>query len=213
MTRLIIFDFDGTLGDTRATIVYTMQATMRRLGLPVAGEAEIAATIGLPLEEGFAQLIPSFSPEDCLHCAAVYRAIFDERCKATAPELFPHVKETLDILHRRGHVMTVASSRLSRTLLAFLKDMGIAPYFSYVIGADNVPKAKPDPEPVLQTLCTLGFSASEATVVGDMPVDILMGRRAGARTCGVTYGNASRVDLEAAGADVILDDFADMVKL
>ena len=53
MIRLIIFDFDGTLGDTRATIIATMQDTLREKGLPEPSEQEIGATIGVPLEEGF----------------------------------------------------------------------------------------------------------------------------------------------------------------
>ena len=53
--RLVVFDFDGTLGDTRRNIVLTMQDTLRRLGLPLAGEEECAATIGLPLPECFRQ--------------------------------------------------------------------------------------------------------------------------------------------------------------
>ena len=59
MIKLIVFDFDGTLGDTRANIVNTMRDTMLRLSLPVAEEETIAATIGLPLEKGFARLYPS----------------------------------------------------------------------------------------------------------------------------------------------------------
>ena len=83
--------------------------------------------------------------------------------------------------------------------------MDIAPYVSYVLGADNVTHAKPHPEPVLKTMAEMGFGAGETLVVGDMPVDILMGKGAGARTCAVTYGNATREELEAAGADVIID--------
>ncbi|MBQ6283172.1 MAG: HAD hydrolase-like protein, partial [Bacteroidales bacterium] len=55
MIRLIILDFDGTLGDTRANIVLTMRQTLEKTGYPVASEESIAATIGLPLEEGFRQ--------------------------------------------------------------------------------------------------------------------------------------------------------------
>ena len=62
-------------------------------------------------------------------------------------------------------------------------------------------------------MADLGFQADETLVVGDMPVDIAMGRGAGARTCGVTYGNASRADLAAAGADFIIDDFSQLLTL
>ena len=84
-------------------------------------------------------------------------------------------------------------------------------FFTFVIGAEDVLKAKPDPEPVLTTLAKMGTDAERALVVGDMAVDILMGSRAGVRTCGVTYGNGSREDLLAAGADFLIDDFRELV--
>ena len=211
--KLIIFDFDGTLGDTRGNIVTTMRQTLKQLGYPEASEDAIAATIGIPLEAGFDQLLPGLSPTEAETCAATYRDIFEKNRKIMIPNLFPHVKETLVTLYERGYVLTVASSRLSASLKGFLHDMGIAPYISYVLGADSVDKAKPDPEPVLKTLREMGYSATDALVVGDMPVDILMGSRAGARTCAVTYGNASRSSLAAAGATYIIDDFAELLTL
>lgn len=211
--KLIIFDFDGTLGDTRGNIVTTMRQTLKQLGYPEASEDAIAATIGVPLEAGFDQLLPGLTPEAATTCAATYRAIFEKNRKIMIPQLFPHVKETLVTLHQRGYVLTVASSRLSASLKGFLQDMGIAPLISYVLGADSVDKAKPDPEPVLKTLREMGYSAQDTLVVGDMPVDILMGSRAGALTCAVTYGNASRSALAAAGATYIIDDFAELLTL
>ena len=210
MIRLLIFDFDGTLGDTRASIVLTMSTTLARLGYPAAGEEEIAATIGVPLEEGFAQLLPTLSAEETRECARTYRAIFEENRKKLIPQLFPQVKETLADLKGKGYVLTVASSRKDQSLKGFLHDMGVAEYFSYVIGADSVTHAKPNPEPVLKTLSDLGYRPEDALVVGDMPVDILMGKGAGAATCGVTYGNSSREALAAAGADFIIDEFSQL---
>lgn len=207
MTRILIFDFDGTLADTHELIIQTNQEAMRRMGFPVLEDQVISRTIGLPLEEGILTMFPQLAKEDLPAWVKTYRAIFDELKTRIIPGLFPHVKETLEALHARGYVLTVASSRLSLSLNDFLRDMGIAPFFSYVLGADNVSAAKPDPEPVLKTLRDLHFRADEALVVGDMPVDILMGKRAGAFTCGVTYGNSDREALKKAGANHVLDDF------
>lgn len=212
MIRLIIFDFDGTLGDTRANIVMTMQGTMLATDLPIRDEAAIAATIGLPLEEGFRQLYPQLSEEETIHCSAVYRKLFELNRVKLVPKLFPGVKETLAALKRKGLVLTVASSRSAKSLNGFLNDMGIAGYISYVLGADQVERAKPDPEPVLKTLRHMKMAASEALVVGDMPVDILMGRRAGARTCAVTWGNAERETLAMAAPDYIIDDITTLLQ-
>lgn len=210
MIRIIILDFDGTLGDTRANIVLTMTQTLERLGYPVPDEEVMAATIGVPLEAGFVQMFPDISRDDAALCARTYREIFEQNRKSLAPKLFPRVKETLTLLKNQGYILTVASSRSFKSLNIFLRDMGIAEDITYVLGADTVTHAKPHPEPVLKTLADLGYSADEALVVGDMPVDIQMGRGAGAHTCAVTYGNASREDLVATGPDFIIDEFSEL---
>lgn len=208
--KLIIFDFDGTLGDTRHNIITTMRQTMEELGLSVADEASCAATIGLPLEACFRQIYPHLADRVIQSCVDTYRYIFDINKKKLVPQLFPHVAETLQWLHGQGYTLTVASSRSSASLVEFLKDMSINGYISYVLGADDVEHAKPHPEPVLKTLATLGVDAGDTLVVGDMPVDIMMGSGAGAATCGVTYGNASREQLEEAHADYIIDDMEEL---
>ena len=213
MIRLIILDFDGTLGDTRGNILLTMTQTLAQLGYPPQEEETMAATIGVPLEKGFEQMLPGIGPDEVALCAKTYRDIFQKNRKQMVPQLFPHVKETLAALQEAGYVLTIASSRSYGSLKEFLSEMGIEPYISYVLGANSVTHAKPHPEPVLKTMEDLGYKADETLVVGDMPVDILMGKGAGAHTCGVTYGNASRDDLAAAGADRIIDDFSQMLTL
>lgn len=206
--KLIIFDFDGTLADTHELIVRTNQEAMKAMGYPVRDEEAIRKTIGLPLVAGIKTLYPDVPEQAIPEWCATYRRIFDVLKTRYVPVLFPGVKETLEWLKGEGYVLSVASSRQSASLNAFLKDLGVDACFRYVIGADNVSRAKPDPEPVLQTLRDLHFQAGETLVVGDMPVDILMGARAGAGTVGVTYGNSSRSELLEAGADHVLDRFS-----
>ena len=211
--RLVIFDFDGTLGDTRRNIVQTMQQTMEAMHLPVADEAACASTIGLPLEECFRMICHDLPDAKILECTSAYRRIFELNKQKMPPALFPHVKETLQHLHHQDYALTVASSRSSASLKDFMHDMGISQYISYIVGADNVTHAKPHPEPVLKTLDALDVPARETLVVGDMPVDIMMGGSAGTRTCAVTYGNATRQQLVAAGADFVIDDLAELLQL
>ena len=72
---------------------------------------------------------------------------------------------------------------------------------------------KPDPEPVLKTLRELGYDASEAFVVGDMPVDVAMAHGAGVRAIAVTFGNATREELVESNADYIIDDFTKILEI
>ena len=212
-TKLVIFDFDGTLGDTRRNIVRTMQMTIEELHLPNRSEEECAATIGLPLVGCFETMFPDLQKEEVQTCADTYRRIFAENLQTLKPQLFPGVKETLTQLSEQGYTLTIASSRSHASLVELTNDMGIADCISYLIGADDVEKAKPAPEPVLNTLDALRFEASQALVVGDMAVDILMGANAGAKTCGVTWGNGARKELEQAGADYIINSIEELMEV
>jgi phosphoglycolate phosphatase len=211
--RLIIFDFDGTLGDTRRNIVTTMQMTIKELQLPERTESECAATIGLPLARCFRALFPDIQEELIPRCAETYRRIFNENLQKITPEAFPSVVKTLKILKEQGFTLTIASSRSRNSLTELTHNMGIADYISYLIGADDVKEAKPKPEPVLRTLATMQFEANETLVVGDMAVDILMGANAGAKTCGVTWGNGTKEKLQEAGADFIIDNMQELIEI
>ena len=208
--QLIILDFDGTLADTRDNIVRTLQASMHQLGLPVADEAACASTIGLKLDDACRHLYPDGPADLADRFVETYREIFFRNKESLVPAPFPHVLPTLRQLRQRGVVLTIASSRGTGSLHAFIDAMGLRDCISYVLGADSVEHTKPHPEPVLRTLRETGIDAAHTLVVGDMPVDILMGRNAGVQTCGVTYGNATRDQLQAAGADFLIDDLAEL---
>ena len=211
--KLVIFDFDGTLADTKKTIVAAKQETMRKLGLPVLSEAECTATIGLTAPAGFRKSYPTLSDEAIGQCAAVYRAVFDELKMTMPPELFPGVKEVLEELKARGIVCTIATSRHNDSMNEFLCKLGLRDYFPYALGGNDTARLKPEPDPVLKTLKDLSVSAADAVVVGDMPYDIEMGKRAGVLTCGVTYGNADRETLLRAGADLVIDRITELPAL
>ena len=209
-TKLVIFDFDGTLGDTRQNIVTTMQMTIKELHLPERQEAECASTIGLPLAGCFQTLFPDAGDDLIARCAETYRRIFNENLQTIHPQPFPHVVETLSVLHQQGFKLAIASSRSHNSLVELTQNMCIADYFSYLIGADDVKEAKPQPEPVIKTLSAIQTSAQETLVVGDMAVDILMGANAGTKTCGVTWGNGTKEELQKAGADYIIDSMEEL---
>ena len=211
--KLVIFDFDGTLGDTRQTIVTTMQMTIEALALPERSDSDCASTIGLPLAECFSNLFPELPTETIRQCADTYRTIFSGNVMAFKPNAFPGIVDALASLKRQGCIITIASSRSHDSLVELIHNLGLSDYVSLLIGADDVIHAKPHPEPVLKTLSAFSVEASNAIVVGDMTVDISMGVHAGTRTCGVTWGNGKRSDLEKAGADFIIDNMKDLIAI
>ena len=201
--RLIIFDFDGTLGDSQKLITDTMLATIERLNLPMRSREECARTIGLPLKECFSSIIP-MTDEQAEECAKVYSEIFNVKNVPGVVKTFPGVVETLERLSSQGILMSIASSRSHRTLAKLMDELDLSKYITYLIAADDVVEKKPAAESVLKTLRHFNVEAHETLVVGDTEFDILMGRNAGTHTCGVTYGNGSKESLEAAKAEWIV---------
>ena len=208
--KLAVFDFDGTIADTRKTIVIAKQQAMKQLGLEVKDEETCASTIGLSAKAGFKKTYPDISEELLNECVILYRKLFDEVKSTMPPEIFPGVLETLDWLKEQGIKLTIATSRNTASLKEFVAALNLSKYFSYMLGGDDTKLLKPNPEPVMKTQKDLFFSPEQTLVIGDMPVDIAMGKGADAYTCGVTYGNATREQLREAGADFIVDKMQEL---
>ena len=137
MTKLIVFDFDGTLGDTRRNIVTTMQMTIAELGLPPRSDSACASTIGLPLFGCFEALFPDTDKAVLQQCCETYKKFFQENLQNIRLQAFPLVKETLNTLKEQGYTIAIASSRNHASLVELTQDMGIADSISYLTGGDD----------------------------------------------------------------------------
>lgn len=207
----LIFDFDGTLADTTEGIVRCTLATLSEMGLPVSTPERIRATIGLPLRECFER--GTDTPRAHLdEACAVYRRLFD---KVATPRftLFPGVPETLAHLQDCGLRLSIATSRSGASLRQLVVHLGIADFFCELAATEDVVHPKPAPDLALLLLGRLGARAEETVVIGDTVFDLQMGRDAGCRTCGVTFGNQDRTQLRTASPDWIIDDFRALADL
>ena len=204
--KAVILDFDGTIADTRSLIVSTMQQTIKELALPKRSDSRCAAMIGLPLKQSFITLL-NVDDATADVCTATYRRIFAENNRPGAVRVFPNVIETIRAMHSAGLTVTIASSRSHASLAAFTEEMRLSDNITYMLGGDDVAKAKPEPDMVMKTLADNRLRPEEAVVVGDTVFDIAMGRAAGVATVGVTYGNGHRKYMEKEDADWIIGDF------
>ena len=223
--KYIIFDFDGTIGDSQSLIVKTLQDTMLARKLEVKSDEACAKTIGLRLDEAFVSLF-GMSAEEGLECAATYREIFLDNKKTMIVQPFPHVIETLRELHRQGFILGMASSRNHCSLDGYVKQMQLENIFSSIVAGDDVEHVKPAPDMVFMALGEMKGMKNPVTsaeagdvenmldevlVVGDMTFDVDMAHNAGCKACAVTYGNGTREQL--ASAEFIIDDFAELLGL
>ena len=223
--KYIIFDFDGTIGDSQSLIVKTLQDTMLARKLEVKSDEACAKTIGLRLDEAFVSLF-GMSAEEGMECAATYREIFLDNKKTMIVQPFPHVIETLREIHRRGYILGMASSRNHCSLDGYVKQMQLEDIFSSIVAGDDVEHVKPAPDMVFMALGEMKGMKNPVTsaesgdvedmldevlVVGDMTFDVDMAHNAGCKACAVTYGNGTREQL--ASAEFIIDDFAELLGL
>ncbi|MCA7011858.1 HAD family hydrolase [Dickeya dadantii subsp. dieffenbachiae] len=213
MKPLVIFDLDGTLVDTPSGIVSAFVTALRDLEMPFEDRRAIRATIGLPLEKAFGQIL-ALPVEDERVTAAVrqYQAVFREQVLPQAPGLvFPGVVEGLALLKGQGYTLAIATSKIFASAKALLEAAGLWSYFDLVLGADMVAHPKPHPEMGLLAMSRLGADAATTAMVGDTTHDLLMAKQAGMAAIGVTWGIHTTDQLKAAEPQVIVDTFSEVV--
>lgn len=209
-TKAIIFDFDGTLADTAPVILTTMRATFETLGKAVPTEADMRATIGLPLWQALRDLA-SLAPAEIEPTVALYRRLFPS--DGGAVSLFPGVAATLRRLHEAGLTLAVCTSREESSLRAILRANGVEQYFSQFVTNTDGLAPKPAPDMVTELLRRVRLTPAEAIVVGDTTYDILMGAAAGCPTVAVTYGNHPLSRLLTSRPTYVINRFEEITQL
>lgn len=209
--KTLILDFDGTLADTQKSIIETMKVVAGHLNLDSPNENLIKSLIGLPLRTTFEQAL-SLDEKSIGEATRLYRGHYNEIAIDTI-SLFEGVTDTLNHLHQKGINLTVASSKGRESLNRILKKQGVLKLFSFVGGEEDVKTKKPSPELVHLIMDTHGYSPEDCLVVGDTIFDIEMGQRACVHTCGVTYGNNTREQLENQRPDYLIDGFNDLLEI
>jgi phosphoglycolate phosphatase len=210
--RLVVFDVDGTLVDSQHHILAAMEIAFGAIAQPMPPRASVLGVVGLSLIEAMAALAPHLPEEQTLLLAAHYREGFVGQRDAGGPDavppLYPGARAALDRLAARpGMLLGVATGKARPGLDHLLAAHALAPLFATTQTADGHP-SKPHPSMLRAALAETGCDPAEAVMVGDTEFDFAMGRAAGLRTIAVTWGYHPRGRLEAAGADLVIDDYA-----
>ncbi|WP_120500217.1 HAD-IA family hydrolase [Roseovarius sp. EL26] len=213
--RLAVFDMDGTLMDSQDFIVEAMRRAFVDMELTVPTRAEILSIVGLSLFEAISRLKPELPAAQVSAASDKYKDMFiklraERGGEASAP-LYPGARQALENLHARDEVLLgVATGKAMRGVDHAFKAHDLAKFFMTKQTADLHP-SKPNPSMLQACLSETGADVAHAVMIGDTSFDIEMGRAAGFRTLGVTWGYHPTKDLRAAGADILVDDFADVV--
>ena len=214
MNRLAIFDCDGTLVDSGATIYAALAETFRQNGLALPSSEVSRRVIGLSLVEAMAKLLPDGSAEQHLQLSEDYkRAFWQLRAAGKVEEpLFDGVLELLDRLEDDDWQLAVATGKSDRGLQHCLEQHGIHARFVSLQTADRHP-SKPHPSMVHQAIADAGAAPGTSIVVGDTSFDMAMAAAAGATPIGAGWGYHEADELIEAGALAVAEKPLDVLDL
>ncbi len=203
---LLIFDWDGTLSDSKAKITKAMQMAASDLGWEPLADHLIHDIIGLGLPEAIQSLYPSVRIEDRVRLRDAYATRFLMLDEARPSDFFPGVKETLWALKSQGHILTVATGKSRKGLDRIFGVLGLGDFFHATRCADET-ASKPDPLMLQELLVEFGVAADEAVMIGDTEYDMEMARRIGMPRIAVSYGAHQIGRLHAYEPALCLDRF------
>jgi phosphoglycolate phosphatase len=219
---LLIFDFDGTLVDTRVDITNAVNDMLALFGIPPKGVDEITSYVG----DGIGKIV-----ERSLGAAAARpgegnaKAADHQEVRAAGPDLeeavksfkeaygrrllehtapYPGVIETLEGLD--GKVKTILTNKAYEFTMAICDGLGLTRRFSVILGGDSVKNRKPATEGVELILGRTGVPRERAVMIGDGPNDVLTARNAGIASIYVTYGFNPPSAVESLAPDIVIDD-------
>ena len=192
--ELIVFDWDGTLMDSAATIVASLQAAARDLGVAPPTEQAARQVIGLGLTQALQAAMPQLAPDQYGKLADRYRAHYLKQDQELS--LFDGVATLLDELAASGKLLAVATGKSRMGLQRALEVSGLKHRFVASRCADEC-HSKPHPQMLEELQAELGVSAEDTVMIGDTTHDLQMAHNAGVGAVAVAYGAHGREQLDA----------------
>ncbi len=205
--RLLVFDLDGTLVDSKLDLALSVNAMRAEMGLAPLPLELITSYIGhgatLLVRRALGDYATAENAEKGLAFFLAY--YHDHMLDNTAP--YPGVAEALEKLG--GYKMAVLTNKPVNFSREMLTRLGFASHFAYIYGGNSFAQKKPDPVGLHKLMEDLQISTRETLMVGDSDTDILTGRNAGVWTCGVTYGFGAHT-LQKVSPDLLIDDMQEL---
>lgn len=210
--KLLVFDCDGTIVDSQAGIVLSMDHAFRTLGLTAPTRKQTLSVVGLSLPEAFSVLAPDAGYDVRQQLSDRYKSAFRDldRDPGDCEFLFPGAKQMIGALAREpGVVLGVATGKSRRGVDRLFAREGWENLFVTIQTADDHP-SKPHPSMLTRAMEETGALPHQTIMIGDTTYDIEMARAANVGALGVTWGYHLAQELEDAGAHLLIDDYEAM---
>jgi len=213
--KLVVFDLDGTLIDSRLDLLHSVNAMLRHFKRPELPGEVVASYVGDGAPVLVRRAFGDPKDEKFLKEAVDYFLAYYRVHKLDYTHVYDGIKESLAAIHGSnglGRKMAVLSNKPVHPSRAIIDALGLGHFFVHVYGGNSFPTKKPDPRGARTLLKQTRTQPKDALIVGDSSVDVLTGRNAGMWTCGVTYGFAPHTLCEAP-PDVVLDNPQELAEI
>jgi phosphoglycolate phosphatase len=208
--RAVIFDLDGTLLDHFRAIHKVFSVVFERVGAPPRGFEEVKRAVGGSHETTLRQFVSDAQFDEALR---IYRELIQGEMALEGVLLLEGAAETLEQLRLRGVKMAVLTNKWGKVSRRLLHHLEVAHYFAAIVGAEDTPWKKPQPEMTDFTLRKLGASPAETLLVGDSPFDAATARAAGLKVCLIATGTHTREQLMGEQPDWLVGSLREVIGL
>ncbi|MGI6038402.1 MAG: HAD family hydrolase [Limnochordia bacterium] len=205
---LLIFDLDGTLIDSYAPLLASFVHTITTLKLPIPPMDELKRTIGFPLEDALAMFMPQALVEEAV---GLFRGYY-QGIVLQETTLLPGARATLRALAEHA-TLAVATNKASHMAVDVLEHLGVAQFFSLIVGTHCVAEPKPAADMVEKILKDLDCPREEAVLVGDSIIDVQFSQNSGVDLICVLTGSNTEGELRAAGGENIVASVENILHL
>ena len=206
--RLLVFDLDGTLIDSRLDLIHSINAMLRHFERPELPGDLIATYVGDGAPALVRRALGDPNDEPLFRTALEYFLGYYRIHKLDHTTVYAGIPEALTRLTSPGdgvkRKMAVLSNKPVNPSRDIVQALGLGAFFVRIYGGNSFTTKKPDPLGVQTILEETGVVAAEAIMIGDSSIDVLTGRNAGLWTCGVAYGFAPHT-LEESPPDVLVE--------
>lgn len=207
MYKACIFDLDGTLTDTLDSLTFSVNETMKEIGLPQISEDQCRMFVGNGAKVLIEKTLRAGGDASLAHfdeAMAAYRRIFDVNCTYHVSP-YPGVTGMLEELKSMGLKLAVLSNKPDRQAVHVVGEIFGENVFDRVQGQREGTPRKPDPAAALQIASAFGAAPEETVYIGDSEVDAATGKAAGMKTILVSWGFRGAEALKAGGAECVVD--------
>ena len=216
--KLLIFDLDGTLIDSVPDLAAAVNHMLRELGYSAYEEHVIRLWVGngaqTLVKRALSGSVTIDETIDEAHFVQALNIFLTHYAKNLALHTQPYenVLTTLQHLHKKGYRLAIVTNKPVDFVAPILKALSLEALFEYFVGGDSLPERKPHPMPLLHVCEKLGTTVDETVMIGDSKNDLLAANSAHMQSIGVTYGYNYDEKISKYDPDIIVDDFAALLK-